>query len=155
MTALSFSFPWQPEVEYGAIENRVEVHSDGTFVFDPEGTAMLTAAVDDEDECYIDAVCWARHDPYQWWLHTGVGQVLGWRWINHHKFAGESIVLYMTPHDLFEANGRGAVILDWRADPRHVFAQIPKVSCAGAALKQRLEMRIAELNAPDFEIAVC
>lgn len=155
ISTIRFKSPIPPHDERGTGLERVQVYDDGTFKFDPEGgRELVTAAVFDELEEAVGMVAWEPAEPAAWWFLTGAEELLGWRWLRHRQFAKEPVVLYPTPQDWFEAQGRGCVILDWRCDPRGIFLGVTKVHCTVKPLADRLRARLAELERPHFDITV-
>lgn len=91
--------------------------------------------------------------PGQWWLRSGLAEMIGEDYVADCVETGAAVRLVATPLDWLRAAGRAACVLDWsRIDPRAAFAGCSRVEPATPDLGRTLKARIRQLARAPFVI---
>lgn len=138
---------------------RIVTTPDGTFEPHPEGAPHIIVAEGIHEPSLgwreiIDLVAFRSDAPDRWWLRRDMVDVLGSDGIDKASFARRPLILHPTPLAWLQAGAQGACVVHWSLDPRSVFAGITDVVCATAALRRRLEQRLAEVSRPHLNVTV-
>ena len=123
-----------------------QLHPSGFFEFAERGKIALIVKE------HADFVAARPATPWLWWLRYGRIELLGADGIERAPLTDTPLILHENPTAWIKADQTGAVILDWRCDPRAVFSCVPVVECTSVALSDRLRQRVTELSAPHFQI---
>jgi hypothetical protein len=139
------------------------ITSGGFFEFsdDRNGTPAVILPVgpdsllDNSDGGVIDDLLAFEIDrPDAWYLRRGDTCLLGEDEVDLARIRREPLWLWSTPLNYLIAGASGAVIIDWRIDPRLPFDELCEVRCFEPALAARVRSRIAELAQPRFRLIV-
>jgi hypothetical protein len=134
-------------------------HRDGSWS-PSEGDGVRAAVVEifdpDPPHEVIDSVAWPLADPARWWLCRGICTHLGALDLRQCWWENRPIRLLPTPRDwvLDRGPGPSVCVLQWDADLRAIFWQVPEIRCASAPLANHLRRRLAEQVPPRFRISV-
>jgi hypothetical protein len=69
---------------------------------------------------------------------AGIATVLGQEWIDRAKDTETTVRLFADPIEWLRNEGRGAVVVDWRA-ARHALADVPGIACETEFLAAQVE----------------
>lgn len=91
-----------------------------------------------------DLVGFHPDDPSRWWRRLGAVDLLGEEQVQDALDRRQPLRLHATPLDWLRNGCQGAVVLDWRAEPRRLFNGLPSVIADTPDLAERLGQRIAQ-----------
>lgn len=131
----------------------IQTFSDGSFQFDPDGpTLAKLLPVEADGGEIIDTVGWEFGSTAPWWLHRRVATHLGDAELRRAAWFGRPVRLVETPAAWLELGGLACCVLDWYADLRAVFRDVPQVVPETPVVEGWLRRALAEQAAPTFDI---
>ena len=137
------------------IRRIIETFDDGSFQHDCSGKEALVMPVVNRTGDTIDTLAWIEDQPFAWWRHRLIGQVLGDKALQVAEWTGAPIHLYETPAGWLAAGDpHGVCILDWTGDPRRLLNAAPRVIFESERLRNRVLERAWDLSKPHFDMEV-
>ena len=118
---------------------RVSTKDNGTYALDPRGKLMAVVPVRDRMGEIVDAAAFLTSRPGRWWLRYRDTAILCARAFAIAEWDGRPLKLWETPLQWLLQGRRGSVILDWGADLRPMFEDVPEITCQSTALRDRLQ----------------
>ena len=119
---------------------RIVDENDGTYSVDPHGRLAALIPVRDRWGELVDIVAFIQDEPEQWWCRYGdETPILGAKALAYAAWERQPLVLWETPLQWLLQHRSGSVVLDWGADLRTIFEDIPAVNCQSTALSDRLQ----------------
>ena len=126
---------------------RIVTTGNGTYRVDPRGELAVLVPVRDRWGELIDAVAFFQDDPGRWWLRFGdESPILGARTLARAAWEHQPLILWETPLQWLLKRRRGCCVLDWGANLRPLFDEIPEIACQSGALSERLQRNFLEFG---------
>jgi hypothetical protein len=100
----------------------------------------------------FDSIAWRPEQPQQWWQSTGLATHLGEADRRCCCWDQSPIRLVATPKEWATTAAPRACVLDWTADLRALFGEVPEVRCASAALRLHLQKQLVAQTMPRFRV---
>ena len=126
---------------------RIKGKNDGTYSLDPNGRLAVLVPVRDRYGETVDIVAFIQDEPERWWCrHGDETPILGAPALARAMFERQPLVLWETPLQWLLQRRSGSVVLDWGADLRPIFEEIPAVNCQSPALSDRLHRNFLEFG---------
>ena len=131
---------------------RIELYSDGSFSFTPDGRVAHCIPVPGLGGRTEDVVAWLPDDPDSWWLHRRVAVVLGMAAVERAEFMHDPLRVFDTPADWIATESEGACILDWSAPLACYLPSDGLLLCQSERLARKLRRA---LTPPTPKVEVC
>jgi len=99
---------------------KIAIQPDGRFAFDGDTDAIVVSARDRHGHI-VDAVAFTPEDKCRWYMREGTMSILGAQEVAGAEVGGGPLPLHPTPSAWLQADGIGAVVLDWDAPLAEIF----------------------------------
>lgn len=126
---------------------RIAGKNDGTFSFDPDGRLAVLIPVRDRFGEIVDMAAFFQEESDQWWCrHGDETPILGAQELAYAGFHHQRLKLWETPLQWLLKRRSGCCVLDWGANLRLLFDDIPEVACQSTALKDQLHKNFLDFG---------
>jgi len=118
-----------PEIQPNAprcLEAGILIEGD-RFRHDRDGDPAHLCIIHDSGGWPVDVVAWFQDAPGRWYLHDGLGPILGAWNLAVARGWGDSITIHPTPCDWIKAGGSGFVVFDWEINLLRLFDGVPQI----------------------------